>query len=119
MDFQLYARKLKAGLRACIAETRLVRSHSYRAHIMLTSRQRADKKIPRASLNDPRVEFRPSRRTTRELIAEHAIFSVHVLTIDRLQTPEAARRRAVVHRGPGRVALRRAHTLLSVDMQAA
>src|SRR4051812_23664800 len=77
------------------------------------------KKIPRASLNDPRVEFRPSRRTTRELIAEHAIFSVHVLTIDRLQTPEAARRRAVVHRGPGRVALRRAHTLLSVDMQAA
>src|SRR3954469_1947832 len=81
VDFQLYARKLKAGLRACVAETRLVRLHSYRAHIMLTSRQRANKKILPREPERPARGISTEQKEPRELIAEHAIFSVHVLTI--------------------------------------
>src|SRR6266702_921958 len=72
----------------------------------------------RARMRAREREFRPNETKRWKLISEYAVFSVDCLTVDGLQAPEAAGLYARRQGGPRGGALRRAHTLLAVDVQA-
>ena len=59
------------------------------------------------------------RKKRRNLIAENAVFGVHILAIDSLQAPETAGRRARRQGCPRCGTLRRAHTLFAIHVQSA